>query len=323
MESGADLGGVWKFRQLADEISLDDIEDDDEDDDDDASLTTSDMADFDPFHPTEGTDSDNQDGDIWLLSAMSQLQTNGEMPSRPSTASLRQLEAELPLPPALKEAESSGSSDTMTGQSQTDGGQVTSSSQSPAGSATRQTSAAHSDDRSTERSQHNQLVDEFDPLKGGKVQCGKGDIDFNLTEPPSPQVQCGKGDLDFSLMGPSSPPPIVPFISENSSVETNVAAQSFQLQPPSQKGSSLSPKGSPRGSGASSPSRSPRKMLAKLNLKDKGAAYIVQAAKEISLAQQCEANNNYTMAFSYYKTGVGLLITGVQGKTHPQQNNIS
>ena len=41
--------------------------------------------------------------------------------------------------------------------------------------------------------------------------------------------------------------------------------------------------------------------------------YIIQAAKQISLAQQCEANGNYHMAFTYYKSGIGTLITGVQG----------
>ena len=41
--------------------------------------------------------------------------------------------------------------------------------------------------------------------------------------------------------------------------------------------------------------------------------YIIQAAKQISLAQQCEANGNYHMAFTYYKSGIGTLITGVEG----------
>lgn len=41
--------------------------------------------------------------------------------------------------------------------------------------------------------------------------------------------------------------------------------------------------------------------------------YIIQAAKQISLAQQCEANGNYHMAFTYFKSGIGTLITGVQG----------
>ena len=63
---------------------------------------------------------------------------------------------------------------------------------------------------------------------------------------------------------------------------------------------------------------SPRRLakpssLLNLDLQDKGD-YIVQAAKQISLAQHCEASNNYHLAFSYYKNGVGILLTGVQCK---------
>ena len=50
-----------------------------------------------------------------------------------------------------------------------------------------------------------------------------------------------------------------------------------------------------------------------MTFQDKGD-YIVQAAKQISLAQHCEASNNYQLAFSYYKNGVGILLTGVQCK---------
>ncbi len=45
--------------------------------------------------------------------------------------------------------------------------------------------------------------------------------------------------------------------------------------------------------------------------------YIIQAAKQISLAQQCEANGNYPMAFTYFKSGIGTLISGVQGTLLP------
>ena len=51
--------------------------------------------------------------------------------------------------------------------------------------------------------------------------------------------------------------------------------------------------------------------LFNLDMQDKGD-YIFQAAKQISLAQQCEANGNHRMAFNYYRNGVGMLLTGVQ-----------
>lgn len=42
--------------------------------------------------------------------------------------------------------------------------------------------------------------------------------------------------------------------------------------------------------------------------------YIYVAASQICLAQECEANGKYDLAFSYYKTGVGTLLAGVQGR---------
>jgi hypothetical protein len=42
--------------------------------------------------------------------------------------------------------------------------------------------------------------------------------------------------------------------------------------------------------------------------------YIYLAANQICLAQECEANAKYDLAFSYYKSGVGTLLEGVQGK---------
>ncbi|XP_013397496.1 ribosomal protein S6 kinase delta-1 [Lingula anatina] len=44
--------------------------------------------------------------------------------------------------------------------------------------------------------------------------------------------------------------------------------------------------------------------------------YIYQAANQISLAQQCEANGNFEVAFGYYKNGVSVLLKGVQGDSN-------
>ena len=51
--------------------------------------------------------------------------------------------------------------------------------------------------------------------------------------------------------------------------------------------------------------------LFNLDMRERGD-YILQAAKQIGLAQQCEANSNFRMAFNYYRNGVGILLTGVQ-----------
>jgi hypothetical protein len=53
--------------------------------------------------------------------------------------------------------------------------------------------------------------------------------------------------------------------------------------------------------------------LLNLEIKEKGD-YIFQAAAQISLGQQCEAAANYHMAFNYFRTGIGILLTGVQCK---------
>jgi hypothetical protein len=58
------------------------------------------------------------------------------------------------------------------------------------------------------------------------------------------------------------------------------------------------------------PSMTPQKLM-NLNWKD-NADYITLAANQISLAQQYEANDSFQLAFSYYKSGVGILLTGVQ-----------
>ncbi|BFZ11831.1 hypothetical protein BsWGS_14870 [Bradybaena similaris] len=44
--------------------------------------------------------------------------------------------------------------------------------------------------------------------------------------------------------------------------------------------------------------------------------YIYRAANQISKAQNSEANANYEVAFAYYKSGVGILLHGVQGDTN-------
>ena len=42
--------------------------------------------------------------------------------------------------------------------------------------------------------------------------------------------------------------------------------------------------------------------------------YIYTAANQICLAQEYEANGSFEMAFATYKSCVGILLQGVQGK---------
>lgn len=99
-------------------------------------------------------------------------------------------------------------------------------------------------------------------------------------------VQSGKGDLVSSpISRPSSKDILKPHTLECTGLPQNDSPRSIH------KNSSL----------------------LNLDLQDKGD-YIVQAAKQISLAQHCEAGANFNLAFNYYKNGVGILLTGVQCK---------
>ena len=46
--------------------------------------------------------------------------------------------------------------------------------------------------------------------------------------------------------------------------------------------------------------------------------YIYLAANQICLAQDYEANGDFELAFATYKSCVGILLQGVQGKVHTQ-----
>lgn len=70
-------------------------------------------------------------------------------------------------------------------------------------------------------------------------------------------------------------------------------------------------------SASSSPSRTSTltkiSSLISLDVKDRGE-YIYEAAKQITFAQENESNGNFPIALNYYKSGVEILLRGVQGK---------
>lgn len=120
-------------------------------------------------------------------------------------------------------------------------------------------------------------VSEFDPLRsrtGSKVECGKGDLDLSIS-----------GSVDGSIQSSLS---------------------SAQSSPRHQPGIILS-----------SPLRRQRRAntndsVSNMDLGGKDD-YIYLAANQICLAQECQANGKFEMAFAYYKSGVGILLQGVQG----------
>lgn len=100
------------------------------------------------------------------------------------------------------------------------------------------------------------------------------------------KVECGKGDVDLSGL------------SGNKSTNQSPSKSSLlQLLP-------------------RSPFKARSSTMESVSTMDLGGKedYIYLAASQICLAQECEANGKYDLAFSYYKTGVGTLLAGVQGK---------
>lgn len=295
---GEMLGGVWKYRQNADDISLNDDDDVDDDDDtdftDDSALSTplpsADVAFFDPLSAgssvNENTEALAEYKDSWLLASLPT--SDPELQSKPlsengeDTQELKKLQDEF-LSCSLDDAAqdmtdglTAGSGDHIINQS--DG----------------TTHISPPGDQSQIQSQSQ--LDEFDPFKprsragsGSAIACGKGDL----------SVSPVAGDI-ASLSPANQSPAHLP-----SSSPSHLSANTVGETP---GGSSV------KGSPSISPQQSPQKSkLLTLDLKEK-ADYIYQAAHQISLAQQCEVNGNYHMAFNYYKKAVGIMLTGVQCK---------
>ena len=219
VESSSSLGGVWKYRQAADEISIDDLGDDDTDFTDESALGTplpdTEMSFFDPLHPVstgtgQGGGAVGVDDDSWLLSALSACaELNKEDQSSSATSvdedgrGTPRLDSRLE---PLRQVEPDGAGIGMGHDNQYDNG-----GSNPAlpGNIDEQNEQGIPDDISSNFSESSSVWDEFDPLgksRSSKVEIGKGDLTFNLVDKAlsshslgKPEV--GKGDLTFDLMG--------------------------------------------------------------------------------------------------------------------------
>ncbi|XP_063426593.1 ribosomal protein S6 kinase delta-1-like isoform X2 [Mytilus trossulus] len=112
--------------------------------------------------------------------------------------------------------------------------------------------------------------------------------DFDPLKPRTlSSVECGKGDLELSWHSRTS---------SSSSRTSSVTS-------------------SPRHGSKRSPSHRFRsgtnESVSTMDLGGK-EDYIYCAADQICLAQECEASSKFELAFSYYKSGVGILLQGVQ-----------
>lgn len=239
------LGGVWQYRQVADDISIgDDDDDDDVDEDDGGSHTDTDATDtdsnptplpqgdiafFDPLKLSGDANDADEASNEWLLSKMAVLET--EVISEASGVGADSSEEYLKC--------------TVT----------------PGGESVEVEMGGTQQDVIQQLLLDSQEVEQTDSAPR-----------------PGSVVERGRGDLTSSPLHPS--------------------------------------KAVPSPAAAASPQR-----LSMVNLCD-NADYIVLAANQISLAQQCEANGNYQLAFSYYKSGVGILLTGVQSESIIMHDNI-
>ena len=109
---------------------------------------------------------------------------------------------------------------------------------------------------------------------------------FNMRRKSGSKVEYGKGDLDLSGLP------------ENRSTNQSPSRSSLLQKLP------RSPFKTRSATGES---------VSTMDLGGK-EDYIYRAANQICLAQECEANAKYDLAFSYYKSGVGTLLAGVQGE---------
>ena len=311
-----DLGGVWQYRQAIDNISLD--EDDEETDfTDDSTLSTplpeTDMSFFDPLcAPPGGTqDVDDQYSNLWLLSALSaceDLDSDGTSTTVASDSdSMTQSDLLVGVTDSAAGSESMGRAASKSAV-RTEG--VGAESDSEMGNPTASVRSALSTLPSVD------IPDGTKPSEGSKDIKDSVATTLDEFDPckvvPGARVSFGHGDSNFDLSGPKDVP-TVPESQENVAQKLPETSPSPSVSPRLLPRTTGSGKGSRASSTVSSPSRSPRRQILQVEIGEKGK-YIVGAAKQISLAQQCEANGNYHMAFTYYKNGVGVLLTGVQGR---------
>ncbi|KAL8589734.1 hypothetical protein ACOMHN_027242 [Nucella lapillus] len=325
------LEGTWNFPQVPDSISLDSSMGDDDTDTGDmdsilsSSLPDADLALFDPLRSDTLTADEVSDSlprtNSWLTQAISTcalMEEAGLTPHPPSAPELT--EPSAALPPAAAAASSHNGLLSMPLSSSLSDGQPCA--QSPSGS-----------------------VEVRKSSRGSLVEVGSGDENFLPLEVggregrAGSKVSCGKGDLDLSTEGLPSTPPSTSSTSTSSAVSTPShrdrtssagESQSVQAMPsssPSLKAplpGAVKPSQSPSLSlsPAKSPARSPSKprsgtgtSVSNMDLGGK-EDYIYTAAGQICLAQNCEATGQYQLAFGHYKTGVGILLQGVQGDTN-------
>ncbi|XP_067680565.1 ribosomal protein S6 kinase delta-1-like [Haliotis asinina] len=180
-------------------------------------------------------------------------------------------------------------------------------------------------------------IGEFDPLRSrgeSKVECGKGDIDLSfpslrtgsVSSTTSSQFSSSVRTASASASPAHRPDSTAVSPTKSGSVCASPAHKTSSVSSsPARKTSSLS--ASPARhirSNTPSPARKSRagthSSVSSMDLGGKDD-YIYLAAHQICLAQEHEANANYEMSFACYKTGVGILLQGVQGDSNKSRRD--
>ncbi|KAH9490776.1 hypothetical protein Btru_046971 [Bulinus truncatus] len=327
------LEGTWNFLQVDDTISLDSSTGDETLDTDEdsilaSSLPDTDLAYFDPVgHDAPVASPDEVDGlsqsNSWLLASINmcaqinQMDRSQEEPA--ASESTDRTESMISTDSTLTNHSlmSSSTLDKMSDVSDVSWG-------SRKGSLT--TVFKHD-------------LDQFDPIRRdsqssdiSKVEYGKGDLDLSSewqTTRLSSSVSVGSQKL----------------LNEDTKHHEDVQKSQSEKSSRSQSVSSEKSVDSERGSSnKSTPSHTSRGLLKRLvagspkkprsmtdqsvttmDLGDQSVTtvdlggkddYIYLAASQISMAQNSEANGDFEVAFAYYKSGVGILLQGVQADTN-------
>ncbi|CAG5123035.1 unnamed protein product [Candidula unifasciata] len=331
------LEGTWNFPQVSDNISLSSSTGDDTNDTDDESiLATSfpdtDLAYFDPINidttMTEVTEisEDTLRSNSWLLeglnisSVMKSDIANNCVQDEDETTTPIFVKSSNDRTDTVLNSGSVASSSTLGKQSDVDN-PVTSSRKGSFGSG--KTTPSKTAD-----------LEEFDPLgptsqspDGAKVECGRGDLDLSLEEQGSISVSSDVSSCSHGSQSSS-------YMQSQDRVHTEHTKKSGRSQ---NAGSDKSEDSEKTSSSKSTPTSLLKRLVSgspvaqkPQSLVDQNVAssdlngkedYIYLAANHISMAQNSEVNGEYEIAFAYYKSGVGILLQGVQGDTNQSRRD--
>ncbi|CAL1535698.1 unnamed protein product, partial [Lymnaea stagnalis] len=335
------LEGTWNYPQVADNISLDSSTGDETVDTDEDSILTgslpdTDLAFFDPMgHDSTLTSPDDPPGSLgqsnsWLLASMNmcaELETNSSRNNDETK--------ELSMTPSMDPDIHGSRADTnMSTDSTITNLSVLSSSTlekfSDHESVTHGSSKSSLSGSAINPGQ-NLDWDEFDPIRkmsqtsdASKVECGKGDLDLSAeweARSASFGSQKSVGSQRFAGDGPRVPEEKFEGLGSSSVKSSRSQSVGSEKSQDSEKGSSnkSTPSHTSRGLFKRLVSGSPKKPRSateqSVSTMDLGGKedYIYLAASQICMAQNSEANGDFEVAFAYYKSGVGILLQGVQG----------